>query len=139
MRRFLPGNSGNSLMQHIEHIACNGTPLAYIIRAEIDPRETTFVTPGDFKQQVGFIVYPAGAEIPRHVHRPVERRLNGTSEVLIVRRGHCEVDIYNNARDLVAVRKLSAGDILILVAGGHGFRIVRQHREASKGLDVIVS
>jgi quercetin dioxygenase-like cupin family protein len=124
MRRFLPGNSGNSLMQHIEHIACNGTPLAYIIRAEIDPRETTFVTPGDFKQQVGFIVYPAGAEIPRHVHRPVERRLNGTSEVLIVRRGHCEVDIYNNARDLVAVRKLSAGDILILVAGGHGFRML---------------
>jgi len=41
-----------------------------------------------------------------------------------VRRGHCEVDIYNNARDLVAVRKLSAGDILILVAGGHGFRML---------------
>ena len=111
-------------MQHIEHIACNGTPLAYLIRAEIDPRETTFVTPGDFNQQVGFIVYPAGAEIPRHLHRPVERRLNETSEVLIVRRGHCEVDIYNNARDLVAVRKLSAGDILILVAGGHGFRML---------------
>jgi uncharacterized protein with PhoU and TrkA domain len=111
-------------MQHIEHIACNGTPLAYIIRADIDPHETTFVTPGDFKQQVGFIVYPAGAEIPRHVHRPVERRLNETSEVLIVRRGHCEVDIYNNARDLVAVRKLSAGDVLILVAGGHGFRML---------------
>jgi uncharacterized protein with PhoU and TrkA domain len=111
-------------MQHIEHIACNGAPLAYIIRAEIDPRETTFVTPSDFKQQVGFIVYPAGAEIPRHVHRPVERRLNETSEVLIVRRGHCEVDIYNNARNLVAVRKLSAGDILILVAGGHGFRML---------------
>ena len=111
-------------MQHIEHIGCNGTPLAYIIRAEIDPRETTFVTPGDFKQQVGFIVYPAGAEIPRHVHRPMERRLNETSEVLIVRSGHCEVDIYNNARDLIAVRKLSAGDILILVAGGHGFRML---------------
>ena len=111
-------------MQHIEHIACNGLPLAYIIRAEIDPRETTFVTPGDFKQQVGFIVYPAGAEIPRHVHLPVERRLNETSEVLIVRSGHCEVDIYNNARDLIAVRKLSAGDILILVSGGHGFRML---------------
>ena len=111
-------------MQHVEHITCNGTPLAYIVHAEINPRETTFVTPGDFKQQVGFIVYAAGSEIPRHVHRPVERQLNETSEVLIVRRGCCEVDIYNNDRVLIAVRKLRAGDILILVAGGHGFRVL---------------
>jgi len=111
-------------MQHVEHINWNGTPLAYIVHAEIDPLETTFVTPGDFKQQVGFIVYAAGSEIPRHVHRPVQRRLNETSEVLIVRRGCCEVDIYNNDRELIAVRKLRAGDILILVAGGHGFRVL---------------
>jgi len=111
-------------MEHVEQITCNGTPLAYIVRAEIDPRETTFVTPGDFKQQVGFIVYGAGTEIPRHVHRPVERRLNETSEVLVVRRGRCEVDIYNNARELIAVRTLHAGDILILVGGGHGFRML---------------
>ena len=111
-------------MQHVEHINWNGTPLAYIVHAEIDPRETTFVTPGDFKQQVGFIVYAAGSEIPRHVHRPVQRRLNETSEVLIVRRGCCEVDIYNDDRELIAVRKLRAGDILILVAGGHGFRVL---------------
>jgi hypothetical protein len=111
-------------MQHVEHITWNGSPLAYIIRAELDPRETTFLTPGTFTQQVGFIVYAGGTEIPRHVHRPVERRLNETAEVLIVRRGHCEVDFYNDARDLVEVRKLCAGDILILVAGGHGFRML---------------
>ncbi len=112
------------MIEHVEPITCNGTLLAYIIRAEIAPHETTFVTPGDLKQQVGFIVYSAGTEIPRHLHRPVERRLNETSEVLIVRRGCCEVDIYNSARDLVAVRKLHPGDILILVAGGHGFRML---------------
>ena len=111
-------------MEHVEHITWNGKALAYIIRAEIDPRETTFMTPGDFKQQVGFIVYPAGSEIPRHVHRPVERRLEETSEVLIVRKGRCEVDFYGDDRNLVAARNLRAGDILILVAGGHGFRIL---------------
>ena len=111
-------------MEHVEHITWNGKALAYIIRAQIDPRETTFMTPGDFKQQVGFVVYPAGSEIPRHVHRPVERRLEETSEVLIVRKGCCEVDIYGDDRNLVAARKLRAGDILILVAGGHGFRIL---------------
>ena len=111
-------------MEHVEHIAWNGSALAYIIRSEIDPKVTTFMTPGDFKQQVGFIVYSAGSEIPRHVHRPVERQLHDTSEVLVVRRGRCEVDIYNDERVLVAVRKLQMGDILILVAGGHGFRML---------------
>ena len=111
-------------MEHVEHIAWNGKPLAYIIRSEIDPKETTFVTPGEFKQQVGFIVYSAGTEISRHVHRPVERHLHETSEVLVVRRGHCEVDLYNEERSLVAVRKLHPGDILILVGGGHGFRML---------------
>lgn len=111
-------------MQHVEHITCNGSSLAYIIRDEINPRETTFVTPGDFSQQVGFVVYGRGTEIPRHVHRPVERRLNETPEILLVRRGCCEVDIYSNVRELVAVRKLRAGDVVILISGGHGFRIL---------------
>lgn len=112
------------MTEHVEHIAWKGKPLAYIIRSEIDPKATTFMTPGDFKQQVGFIVYGAGSEIPRHVHRPVERLLQETSEVLVVRRGRCEVDIYNEERNLVAVRKLQTGDILILVGGGHGFRMI---------------
>ena len=110
-------------MEHIEHILWKDTPLAYIIRGELDPKETTFVTPSDFKQQVGFVVYSAGTEIPRHVHCDVERKLLGTSEVLIVRRGCCEVDIYNNDRELVTVRNLKTGDVIILVSGGHGFRM----------------
>lgn len=111
-------------MKHVEHVVWNDVPLAYIIRGDLDPKETIFMTPPDFKQQVGFIVYAAGTEIPRHIHIPVERTLNGTSEVLIVKSGKCEVDIYNDRRDLVAVTKLQAGDILILVAGGHGFRML---------------
>ena len=110
--------------EHIEHIAWNGKPLAYIIRAEMNPQKTTFLTPPEFKQQVGFVVYPAGGEIQRHVHRPLERHLVGTSEVLIVRRGRCEIDVYNDERQLVAVRELGQGDIMLMVAGGHGFRML---------------
>jgi len=110
--------------EHIEHIAWNGKPLAYIIRAEMNPQKTTFLTPPEFKQQVGFVVYPAGGEIQRHVHRPLERHLVGTSEVLIVRRGRCEIDIYNDERELVATRELGQGDIMLMVGGGHGFRML---------------
>jgi uncharacterized protein with PhoU and TrkA domain len=111
-------------MEHVEHIVWDGKPLAYIIRAEMSPQKTTFLTPSEFKQQVGFVVYPAAGEIHRHVHRPLERHLIGTSEVLIIRRGRCEIDIYNNDRELVATRQLRQGDIMLMVDGGHGFRML---------------
>lgn len=111
-------------MDHIEEIAWKGKVLAYIIDGDIRPEKTTFLTPPEFKQQVGFIVYPAGGEVRRHVHRPLERHLVGTSEVLLVRQGHCEADIYNDERELVATRELREGDILLMVSGGHGFRML---------------
>jgi len=110
-------------MEQVEKIVSNGKPLAYIIRGELEPTETTFFTPPEFKQQVGYIVYPAGGEIQRHLHRPLERNLVGTSEVLIVRRGRCQIDIYNDCRELVASRELRSGDITLMVGGGHGFRM----------------
>lgn len=111
-------------MELIENITWQGVPLAYIIRGKLNPTQTTFLTPPEFKQQVGFIVYPAGGEIQRHMHRPLERHLVGTSEVLIVRRGRCEIDIYNDERELVATRELGQGDIMLMVGGGHGFRML---------------
>jgi quercetin dioxygenase-like cupin family protein len=111
-------------MELIEKIIWQDIPLAYIIRSEMNPTETTFLTPPEFKQQVGYVVYPAGGKIQRHVHRSLERHLVGTSEVLIVRRGRCEIDIYNNERELVATRQLHQGDIMLMVDGGHGFRML---------------
>lgn len=111
-------------MEPIEHIVWNGQPLAYIIRAALTPDRTTFLTPPEFKQQVGYIVYPAGSEITRHVHLPLERHLVGTSEVLIVRQGRCEMDVYNDARELVATRELATGDVMLMIGGGHGFRML---------------
>jgi uncharacterized protein with PhoU and TrkA domain len=108
----------------IEQITWNGQSLCYIVRVDLVPKKTTFLTPPEFKQQVGFIVYAAGEEIARHVHRPLERHLVGTSEVLIVKKGHCLIDIYNDDRELVATRELIPGDIMLMVGGGHGFRML---------------
>ena len=113
-----------AVQQPIEHISQGDRCLAIIIRTNFVPRETTFLTPSDYKQQIGFIVYPAGGEVPRHVHRPLQRQLVGTSEVLLVRRGHCVADIYNEERELIASRELREGDVILLVAGGHGFRML---------------
>ena len=111
-------------MEHVETIASKGRPICYIIKTDLNPAKTTFVTPPDLNLQVGFIVYPAGGEITRHVHCPVERHLVSTSEVLVVRRGRCEIDIYDDDRKLLATRELREGDILLMIGGGHGFRML---------------
>lgn len=83
----------------VEHISWHDQPLAYIIRAALLPEKTTFLTLPEFKQQVGFVVYPKGGKVARHLHLNLERHLVGTSEVLLVRRGHCYADIYNDERE----------------------------------------
>ena len=114
----------SAAQQPIERINQGDQCLAIIIRTNFVPQKTTFLTPSDYKQQIGFIVYPAGGEVPRHVHRPLPRQLVGTSEVLLVRQGHCVADIYNDERELIASRELCEGDVILLVAGGHGFRML---------------
>lgn len=111
-------------MKDIERIAWQGESLVYIIRANFLPNETTFVTPPEFKQQVGYIVHSEGNEIKRHVHRSLERHIVGTSEVLVIKKGRCLIDIYNDEKQLVATRELQTGDVILMVRGGHGFRML---------------
>lgn len=108
----------------IEHIIDGGRPLAYIIRSSFRPDKTTFLTPPEFKQQVGFVVYKSGGEIPRHMHKPLPRHLVGTSEVIVLQSGRCLLDVYNDRLELVATRELGIGDVMLMVAGGHGFRML---------------
>ncbi len=108
----------------METIAHEGVVLAYIARASVLPSTTTFLTPEECNMQVGYVVYRAGGEIPRHAHLPVERHLVGSTEVLVIQQGRCEVDVYSEDRRLVATRELGLGDILISVSGGHGFRVL---------------
>lgn len=111
-------------MEPIERITYQNQVLCILIRAALLPNETTFITPPEYKQQVGFVVYPAGGEVVRHTHLALERHLTGTSEVLVVKKGHCFIDIYNDACELVATRELQSGDVMLMINGGHGFRML---------------
>jgi hypothetical protein len=47
-------------MDSVEKITRNDQVLCILIRGSLLPTETTFITPPEYKQQVGFVVYPAG-------------------------------------------------------------------------------
>jgi len=98
--------------------------LAYLIRGTVAPEKTVFPTPPALEFQVGFVVYEAGGVIAAHRHVPLSRNIERTCEVIVIRKGRCEVDIYNDDRQVIATRELSTGDLVIIVSGGHGFRML---------------
>lgn len=108
----------------IEHITWHSQHVATIIRTNFLPTKTTFVTPDDYYQQAGFVVYPRGGAVQRHVHLPLQRHLVGTPETLLVRQGKVEADLYAIDKSFLGTWILNEGDLLLLVGGGHGFRFL---------------
>lgn len=108
----------------VETIAQEGKALCIIVRAFPLPEATTFYTSETFNLQVGKIVYGAATEIPRHTHRQVTRTVMGTSEVIIVQKGRAILDVYDDTRARVASREIASGDVVALIGGGHGFRLL---------------
>ena len=109
---------------NVDAIGRDGKVYAYVMRETGQEEKTTFLTPDEAIQQVGFVVHPAGAEVKRHYHLPLERAIVGTPEVLVVRRGRCEMTVYDDDQQLAESRELSAGDVMVMVGGGHGFRML---------------
>lgn len=74
--------------------------------------------------QVGVWGYDAGKELAAHIHNEVERKVLWTQEVLFVRTGRIRSRIFDTSERKVAEIDVCAGDIIILLRGGHGYEIL---------------
>jgi mannose-6-phosphate isomerase-like protein (cupin superfamily) len=108
----------------IETIRNLDQTIAIIIRAEYRAEGIQFFTSDIFSQQLAYMNRPSGYVIPPHVHNPVERDVVWTQEVLFIRSGKMRVDFYTDGRHYLESRTLSTGDVVMLVAGGHGFEML---------------
>jgi mannose-6-phosphate isomerase-like protein (cupin superfamily) len=108
----------------IEKVVVDGVLYAIIVRRDFGEPGIHFFTPGDFSQQLGYMSHPQGHRIAPHVHREVDRNVRRTQEVLVIRKGRLRVDFYDDTRHRVGSRTLAAGDVMLLVQGGHGFQVV---------------
>ncbi len=109
----------------VEVIATEEKVLAsIIIRQEYRPPETSFITRPNLPLQVGFVRYPAGGVIKRHIHKVLDRQIVGASEALRIREGRLEIDVFDQDQNLLATRELHAGDFVLMISGGHGFRVL---------------
>jgi len=111
---------------HIEAITAGLEPVALIIRAEYDKPGIQFFTPANFSQQVAFMRHPQGHKIAAHVHNLHLRQVLYTQEVLIVRRGKVQVNLYASDRSPIGSRILNSGDLILLCGGGHSIEMIEE-------------
>ena len=111
-------------MQAIERIDDGGRPLAVILRADYEPASIEFLTSDDQSLQLGVMRRPRGYVIAPHIHKPAKRTVEYTYEVLFIVRGRVEVTFFNERRAVVTKRELRQGDCVMLMTGGHGFRVL---------------
>ncbi len=108
----------------ITEIMSGSQRLALIISHRFDESGIHFFTPDDLSQQLAFMSHPAGKEIQPHVHNPVPREVHYTQEVLVIRKGRLRVDFYDKEQNYLESRILEAGDVILLIEGGHGFEVL---------------
>jgi hypothetical protein len=109
---------------YIEHIKSGDIDLALIVRRKYRSEGIEFFTPNSYSQQIGYMNRPAGYVIQPHIHNPVTREVQYTNEVLIVRSGLVQVDFYSEQKAYLFSRILEQGDIILLIRGGHGFKML---------------
>lgn len=75
-------------------------------------------------QQVGTWGYEKGKTLLAHSHNEVSREVLWTQEVLYIRSGRVRAEIYDTADQKVDELEACAGDILVLLRGGHGYHVL---------------
>lgn len=116
----------------VERIEDNdGNLLAIIIRnSQLFPNMTPgvhFITHPDDGLQVGFINHLAGHRIDPHTHLARDSRPITITEVIEVRTGRVQIEFYPVTQEVggyCQCRILKEKDVVVLLAGGHGFRVL---------------
>ena len=107
----------------ITKISHKKSVFGYLIRNS-KKKGVNFLTPPSLTHQVGSLNHPRSHVIFPHLHLKNKRKVNYTSEVLIIQKGKLRLDLYSNRKKYLFSKIVKKDDILILIKGGHGFKII---------------
>ena len=108
----------------MQEIKKGGCVLARLIRADELQDGLHFFSEDCESIQAGSWSYEKGTVLAAHIHNDMERTIPRTCEVLYVISGSLKADIYDETAVKVTETVVHTGDILILLAGGHGYEIL---------------
>ena len=94
-------------------------PSAIVIRHNFSVEGIEFFSPPSFSQQLGLMTRDSGYHVPAHRHNLISREISVTQEVLVIRSGHCRVNLFSEDNEVSHTIDLYSGDVILLAHGGH--------------------
>ena len=110
----------------IEKIIYKKKLLALIVRGRYrNKKGITFFTQRESTQQFGYMKHEKKYIIKPHLHKKRLTRILYTTEVILLLKGIVRVDFYTHSKKYLFSKLLKQKDIIMLVSGGHGFKILK--------------
>ena len=85
----------------------------------------SFFTDNNANQQIGYMKHGKNYIIKPHSHKKRISKIFITSEVIILLKGILRVDFYDNKQKYLFSIKLYPNEIIYLVHGAHGFKVLK--------------
>ena len=109
----------------LEKIIYKKKLLALIVRGKYrNKKGITFFTPNESIQQFGYMKHKKKYIIKPHLHKKRATKILYTTEVILLLKGALRVDFYTAKKKYLFSKILKEKDIIMLVSGGHGFKII---------------
>lgn len=108
----------------IEKIQTENTLIAIIIRNNFSKDGASFVTDNKLTQQLAAMSYKKDHKITPHYHQTWTRTVDTTMEAIIIKSGKLRVDFYSQTGSYFQSKLLEEKDLILLVTGGHGFKVI---------------
>jgi hypothetical protein len=103
-----------------------GKLLAIIVKKNEQTAGKNFYTDDSSELQLATFELSEDEIIDRHIHDDQIRNIVRTSEAIILQEGVLVFDIYDNDLNPITQVSLEAGDIILLLDGGHGIKVKKK-------------
>ena len=110
----------------IEKVLHKNKLFALIIRKKYRKKDgINFFTSKETTQQLGYMKHKKNHIIKPHKHNKRLTKILKTTEVILLLKGTLRVDFYDNKKKYLFSKIINEKDIIMLVHGGHGFKVLK--------------
>jgi hypothetical protein len=95
---------------------------------EIIQQGVNFISQENDELQIAIMNHPEGRNIQRHFHPKQERKIQNTTEILIVTEGVLEVNFFDLKGNLKWSGNVQPISVVALIAGGHSFKSISESK-----------